>query len=417
MTLDSSRLQFKLPKNVMYICLGLIGAGVLLILAQIVMPWHPHHEAGHEAVKATAGGHEAYNPRLFLSLHLGLLIALPLSLGGVFFVAFNHTSGSAWCVTIRRVAENYFWYLPVVLILLGIVLFGGINSVFGHWVNADLSVDEIIRGKVAWLNKPFFVARNLIWIVVWAVFGYFFWKISVSQDSEGKVSQTRTLAKIAAGFLVVFGLTWSASSWDLGMSLEPHWFSTMFGVYMFAGLGLTTFASLILWTWYLKRTGYFGDALNENHWHDLGKYLWGFSNFWAYTAFSQYMLIWYAHIPEETFFFNTRVHGPWAVVSFILPVCRFILPFYLIIRRDAKRNINYLAGVAAFVILGQILDMYWLAYPTLAHGDFVMFSWQEVGPLLLVAGSFVLIVGKALERQSLVPKGDPRLEECLHWHQ
>lgn len=414
MQLDESKLKFTFSKKLQTICLILIGVGLALTLAQLAVPWHPHHAAGGEET-AKAGAHVPMNPRFFLSLHLALMVALPLALGGVFFVAFNHVSGSAWCVSIRRVAENYFWYLPVVLVLM-IVVFIGLGDVFGHWVHGDPN-DHLLNIKKPWLNPSFFVGRNLFWVVIWAAFGFFLWKQSVSQDADGQVSRTKRMANISAAFCVVFGLSISATAWDLGMSLEPHWFSTMFAVYIFAGLGLTVYSSLILWGWYLKRTGHFGDSFNENHLHDLGKYLWGFSNFWAYVAFSQGMLIWYAHIPEETFFFKTRITNGWEVVSTLLVLSRFILPFYLIIRRDTKRNINWMAGVSAFIIFGQVLDMYWLAYPTLAHGDFVMFSWQELGPLAFVFGSFVLVVGKALERQSLVPKKDPRLEECLHWHQ
>lgn len=413
MQLDESKLKFTFSKKLQTICIALIGVGLALTLLQLVVPWHPHHAAGETA--AQPGAHTPMNPRFFLSLHLALMVALPLALGGVFFVAFNHVSGSAWCVSIRRVAENYFWYLPVVLVLM-IVVFIGLGDVFGHWVHGAPD-DHLLNIKKPWLNPSFFVGRNLFWVVIWAAFGFFLWKQSVAQDADGQVSRTKRMANISAAFCVVFGLSISATAWDLGMSLEPHWFSTMFAVYIFAGLGLTVYSSLIIWGWYLKRTGHFGDSFNENHLHDLGKYLWGFSNFWAYVAFSQGMLIWYAHIPEETFFFKTRITNGWEVISTLLVLSRFILPFYLIIRRDTKRNINWMAGVSAFIIFGQVLDMYWLAYPTLAHGDFVMFSWQEIGPLAFVFGSFVLVVGKALERQSLVPKKDPRLEECLHWHQ
>jgi hypothetical protein len=231
------------------------------------------------------------------------------------------------------------------------------------------------------------------------------------------------MSKLGAGFLVVFALTYSMTAWDLGMSIEPHWFSTIWAVYSFAGLALTTFSSLVIWVWYLKRNGYYGDALNENHIHDLGKYMWGHTIFWGYIGISQFLLIWYGNIPEETFFYHNRLYtetmayNPWAYVSLMLVVVRFFLPFLLIIRRDTKRNLNYLASVAVLIICGQILDLYWLAYPTLAHGDFVMFSWREVGPIALVLGAFIFIISSALSRGSLIPVKDPRLEDCLNWHQ
>ncbi|MCB1315676.1 MAG: hypothetical protein KDK27_06960, partial [Leptospiraceae bacterium] len=223
--------------------------------------------------------------------------------------------------------------------------------------------------------------------------------------------------RFGAGFLVIFGLSYSISSWDLGMSLEPHWFSTLWALYFFAGLALTTFAVLILWVWYLKRNGYYGDVVNENHFHDLGKFMFGHTIFWAYMAVSQYMLIWYSHIPEEITFFHSRNQGAWWYVSVFLVILRFVLPFFLLVKREWKRNYNYMAIISVLVLVGQIVDMYWILYPTMHHGDFIPFFWQEVGPLLFVFGSYVLVVGKMLERQQLIPVKDPRLEECLHFHQ
>ncbi len=399
---DPSALQFKIPRKLLVICLTLIGVGIALIAAQIVFPWHAHGAAEH-----------AGNPRLFKSLLLGLLIAVPLGLCGLFFTAVNHVSGAFWSVTLRRLAESYFWFLPVVALLMIAVFFGlGDNY---KWVHES---DQLLEWKKPWLNPSFFIGRNLAWLVIWGFFGFMFWRISTRQDEDGNVSRTKLLAKLSAGFLVIFGLSYSASSWDLSMSLEPHWFSTMWAVYIFAGMALTMYASFILWIWYLKSKGFYGETLNENHFHDVGKFMFGHTIFWTYIGFSQYMLIWYAHIPEETSFFKTRTDGEWAVVSFLLPVIRFAIPFFMLIKREVKRNINYMAVVASIVIFGQIFDMYWVTYPTLNHdGSFVLFWWQELGPLFLVAGSYVLIVAKALSMKSLIPAKDPRLEECLHWHQ
>jgi hypothetical protein len=254
------------------------------------------------------------------------------------------------------------------------------------------------------------------------LFGFLFWRHSTRQDGDGKISHTRTMARLAAGFLVVFGLTYSFNSWDLSMSLEPHWFSTLWAIYIFAGLALTLYASLILWTVFLKKAGYYGESFNENHLHDLSKFLFGHTIFWAYMAVSQYMLIWYGHIPEETTYYHHRLVGgplenPWYIVTFLLVLTRFVIPFFLLCKREWKRDWQFMTGLSIFIIFGQVLDMYWVAYPMLDEGHFVMFSWQELGPLLFVAGSFILIVGKNLARRSLVPLKDPRLEECLHFHQ
>ena len=345
----------------------------------------------------------------------------------------------------RRLAETHVWFLPFIIVLMGVILFVGIGDVFHHWFGIERGKDLLIDHKRAWLwamnakdpvfdpkeGKGFFLMsfewRNMLFISLWFVLGFLLWRFSVSQDTHGEVSTTRRLARLSAIFLVIFGLSYSANSWDLSMSLEPHWFSTMWAIYIFAGLALTTFALLVLWIWYLKGKGYYGEAVNENHWHDLGKFMWGHTIFWAYIGVSQFILIWYAHIPEETTFYHYRlyhyvdgqmVYSPWGFVSLFLAIIRFILPFFLIIKRESKRKLGYLAAVAALVIFGQIVDMYWIAYPTLLKGaKFVMFSWQELGPLLLLAGAYILTVGFFLSRTSLIPRKDPRLEECLHWHQ
>ena len=446
---DESKLKFQFPKKLRTICLALIGGGVLLMAVHLgVAGLTGGHDAGHapeatthapageghdgmategaseseeHAAPAAGGHHSSKFTRFFYSLHLALLLALPLGLGGIFFVAINQLSGAAWSVSVRRIAENYFWFLPVVLGLM-LVIFGlGMGDVFHHWVHAP-ETDTLIKHKSAWLNVPFFIGRNLVWVVVWMLFGYMFWRHSRAQDTDGKMSHTKAAAKLSAGFLVVFGLTYSFNSWDVSMSLEPHWFSTLWAIYIFAGLALTLYASLVLWTAFLKKSGFYGDAFNENHLHDLSKYLFGHTIFWAYMAVSQYMLIWYGHIPEETTFFHARTDGglfgnAWYAVTVLLVLCRFVIPFFLLCKREWKRDWNFMIGLSIFIIFGQVLDMYWIAYPTMLNGEFVMFSWQEIGPLMFVIGSFIFMVGKSLERQSLVPLKDPRLEECLHFHQ
>jgi len=409
--LEEAKINFKVSKNFKTFSIALIVIGLLIVAAQIFFPWH-HGEGEHHG-----------NPRLFLSLQMAVLFALPLSLGGVYFVAFNHLAGSAWNVSVRRIAENYFWYLPVVLILMVIIFVAGMGQTFQHWATEEAVKDHLIQWKSGWLNVPFFSVRNVLWLTIWFLFGYTFYRLSTGQDKDGDARTTLKMSRHGARFLVIFALTWSAAAWDNGMSLEPHWFSTMWAVYAFAGLALTTFSSIVIWVWYLKRSGYYGDAVNENHIHDLGKYMWGHTIFWGYIGISQFILIWYGNMPEEIIFYHTRLfdnqmhYNQWSYVSLGLVILRFFMPFLLIIRRDTKRNLGYLATIACLILVGQIVDIYWLAYPTLAHGEFIPFSWQEVGPLLFVIGSFMLVVGKKLSSNPLVPLKDPRLEDCLHWHQ
>ncbi|MBX7057272.1 MAG: hypothetical protein K1X75_04355 [Leptospirales bacterium] len=428
---SEEKLKFRMPGRLQTICLALIGVGLALTVV-LALGLAPHwtlggehaaseHAAEHGATAAehSGGEHEAgaWNPRFFFAIHLAALVAIPLGLGGIFFVAVNHLAGAAWNVTVRRVAENYWWFLPVPLLLIAIVLFGGgMDSVFSHWVHAP-ATDELIQKKSWWLNRPTFELRNVIIVLLWILFGFLFWKQSTSQDADGRISRTRLMAKLGGGFLVFFGLSYSISGWDLSMSTYPHWFSTIWAVYIFAGMALTLYASLVLWVWYLKKNGYYGDALNENHFHDLGKFMFGHTIFWTYIAVSQYMLIYYGHIPEETVWYQYRLTGGWYYVTLLLVLTRFVAPFFLLVRREPKRDYNYMKRVAILVLFGQVLDMFWILYPVLHHDGGVPVLLAELGPLLIVGGSFVLIIGKMLERHALIPQKDPRLEECLHFHQ
>lgn len=410
--IENSKIDFSFSPKFRNIALSLLVAGLVLTVLQIFFPWHSHHHTGE---------HHG-NPRLFYSLHLAFLVFLPITLGAIFFTALHHLSGAAWSVTLRRLAEAHFWFMPVMLIFLIINLGFGIDYIFHHWTHAP-ETDELIKHKSPWLNKEFFITRNVIIFIIWILFGWFLWNISVKQDKDGKFEHTPLLAKISAGFAVVFGITISTTSWDLSMSLEPHWFSTIWAVYIFAGVLLSSFAAMAIWVYFLKKAGYYGDTLTENHIHDLGKYIWGSSIFWAYIGIaSQFLLIWYSHIPEETSFYNTRLytddlkHNSWALVSLILIIIRFILPFFMLIRRNSKRDFGWLAFVSGIVLFGQIWDMYWVMYPTLDHGHFVFLSWYELGPLMLFTGMYLLVMGYALTKSKLIPVNDPRLEECLHSH-
>ena len=355
------------------------------------------------------------NIRLFYAIHLALLCALPMALGGLFFCAINHLAGSRWNISIRRVAEHSIWFLPIPFLLL-LAVFYGMGDVFHHWVQAPAS-DLLIAGKSAYLNVNFFIVRNVIIFLLWAIFGFLLWYHSVKQDSNGNLKHTIRMGQYSAFFLIVFCIGYSVNSWDLSMSLEPHWYSTMWAVYIFAGLALTTYALLILWANHFRRQNLLLKEFNENHLHDLGKFCFGHTVFWGYIAISQYLLIWYAAIPEETIFFKSRWEHGWAWVSFGLAILRFVLPFFLLLKREVKRNFAYMQKIAILILIGQVWDMYWILYPTLKTGSFIAFSWPEIGMLSLIAGSYIYIIGTQLQKHALIPVKDVRLKHCLSFHQ
>lgn len=412
---SNDKLDFKITPKFRNISLALIGVGLVLTVLQIVAPWHGEH-----AHAATSG---YSNPRLFMSINLALLVGIPVILGGIFFSALHHISGAAWSTSVRRLAESFFWAMPVLILFFSIVIYG-MHDVFHHWMSYEANTgDSILDGKIGYLNQGSFIWRNIAIFAIWVLFGFLFWNTSVKQDADGEFKHTSLMTKLGAGFIVVFGLTYSVSSWDLGMSVEPHWFSTMWAVYFFMGLGLSVFAAIIIWIWYLKREGYAQESINTEHIHDLGKWMWGFTASWAYIALgSQFLLIWYATIPEETIFYRIRMfnidgsYNAWGFIALLIVMLRWIVPFFLLITRKSKRNLNWLAINSVIILIGQVIDMYWVLYPTLDAGNFIWLSWQELGPLLLLSGSFMLSVAWGLSRAKLIPVKDPRLEECLHSH-
>lgn len=353
--------------------------------------------------------------RIWHSYIVSYFYFISLSLGGLFFCAINHVSNAYWSVTVRRIAEAFTSFLPIGLIATLILLLG-IKDLF-MWLDADtVAKDAILQGKEAYLNKGFFLIRIFGFLGLWIWFGMKIVKNSLDQDKDGNIEWTRKNVFYSVIFLVVFAFSYSLFSVDMMMSLDPHWFSTMFGVYCFAGLFQSFLAMAALFAIYFVKHGYLSDYVNENHIHDIGKFLWAFTIFYAYIAFSQFMLIWYANIPEETLFFIHRGHGAWMWVSMSLLFVKFVFPFLALAPRGAKRNYQWLSMVAVVILIMQYVDLYWLVYPNFdAHH--VKFSFWEIGVFLGFLGAFLLAANKFLEKHNIVAIRDPRLQKSLDHHQ
>ncbi|TGK01684.1 hypothetical protein EHO59_11275 [Leptospira semungkisensis] len=367
---------------------------------------------GHENLRHE-GGHS--NPAWSAYL-VGTFFILGISLAGIFFTSLGHITGAHWPVTLRRISEAYGTFVPVAGILL-LALILGAHDLY-EWSHAEaVAEDHLLQHKKPLLNIGFFSVIIVVLSVVWSGFGFIFYKRSVAQDSDKDVKHTQFSAKLAGGYIVVFALSFSLISIELIMSLTPHWFSTMFGVYCFAGAYQAGLSSLVVMSYYLKKKGYLGNLVNENHIHDLGKFMLGFTVFWAYVGFSQFMLIWYANIPEETFFYEQRLTGGWEYLTLLLPLIKFVVPFLVLLNRPNKRNIDFLVKVAFWIIFTQVTEIFWLVYPS----NFVDFSFGgylvSLGATVGVIGLFGFVVLKRLEKAPLIPVGDPRLEDCLHHHQ
>lgn len=338
---------------------------------------------------------------------------MSLALGGIFFAAIQFLTGSMWSAPIRRIAESFTSYLPLVLLGVGGLYFG-IHSLYGWSHESHVVGDKILEGKSSYLNGTFFLIRNLVAVVLWILVARKMVGNSLAQDKTRDYQLTIKNRILSPIFLIVFTVGYTMASFDQLMSLDPHWFSTMYGVYCFAGLFYSTLAAIAVIAVLLQANGKLKGIVNENHLHDLGKFMFGFSVFWAYIAFSQFMLIWYANLPEETTYYIHRMDSGWMPVSLFLLLGKFLTPFFLLLPRDAKRNPRMLLGVGIFMLIAHWVDLLWLVQPNLQpyHGG-PRLGWIELGVALGFFGLFGLAVSRFMAKHNIVAIGDPRLPEGL----
>ena len=343
------------------------------------------------------------------------LFVLYISLGAIFFIAIQHITKAGWSVNIRRLMEAFPVYIVVAFPFALALLFSGDHLY--SWFNPEIvAQDYLLKHKSAYLNKPFFLIRLLICFAVWIFFSWKLISISLTQDKTGDPELSNKSIPYSVAFLISFALTFSFFSFDTLMSLEPHWFSTIFAVYNFAGSFQSFIAVLILLIIYLRRKNILDPKfVNENHLHDLGKFLLGLVIFWAYIAFSQYMLIWYANLPEGAIYYVHRSGGEWKWVSLALIVFRFIIPFLFLLPRWVKRDDGSLVIASVLILITQYLDIYWMVYPQLDR-EHVIFGWIEIIALIPFLGLFLYSLFYALSKHPLLPLKDPRQQESISHH-
>jgi hypothetical protein len=272
---------------------------------------------------------------------------------------------------------------------------------------------ELMEKKAPYLNKNFFLARAVVYLVIWSLLGWNFFKFSVRQDKDKGVAWTLTAQRWAPASTIFFGFSLTFAAFDWLMSLEPAWFSTIFGVYIFATAVVSSLATLIVVTMALRDAGPLAKVVTTEHYHDLGKLLFGFNVFWAYIGFSQMMLIWYAALPEETPWYHMRWdNGPWAGVSMTILIGHFVLPFFFLISRNVKRRLPMLRVGAMWMLLMHVVDIYWFVMPSFGQENF-MVSWIDAACLLGVGGVYLAAVFYQMGKHPLIPVGDPRLARSL----
>ena len=366
---------------------------------------------------------------------------LTMCIGCLFFVTISHLTRAGWNVTLRRIAELYAQCIPVLFVLFlpilipllfssdslyvwnqnGWSLHGAEESVIAELNKADAKLPPLEQLKSAFLNKTFFAIRWVVYFCIWGGMATFFLRTSLNQDQSGNKHLTSRMQAFSAPAMIVFAASLVFSSFDLLMSLAPLWFSTMFPVYFFAGSMVSALALITLTALYLQRTGRITDEVTVEHYHDMGKLMHGFIVFWGYIAFSQFLLIWYANIPEETYWYEYRLNMTtgWGLLSIILLVGHLFVPFLFMMGRTMRRNKNLMFGATIYLLLMHWIDLYWLVMPqylrashetTIGSLSIISDPACSVGVIALFFGIFFLITGD----KPLVTLQDPRLGEALN---
>lgn len=335
-----------------------------------------------------------------------------LSLFGGLFTAIQHVTNAYWSVTARRLAEGLMAFLPLAALLV-IPLFIGSHHLY-EWTHADVVAnDHVLTLKHSYLNPTAWIIRTIVILGLLLILSFKLCSNSVAQDSDGADRHTLANIKLSTAFIPVFGVGFTLMAVDLVMSLEPHWYSTIYGVYCFAGMFVAGFALLAIMLISGRRQGLFtNEMLNENHIHDVGKFMFAFTIFWGYIMFAQLMLIWYANLPEETVYYLRRFHGGWWTFSVVLFMVQFVVPFFGLLPRGAKRNDGYLKKMALVLLAAHWLDVYYLVMPVFFK-EGPVFGWIEIGTFLGFFGLFGITIGRYLEKVPAIPYKDPRLADCV----
>lgn len=340
-----------------------------------------------------------------------LMFVTSIGLGSLFLVALEYIGGAVWSTPFRRVAEVLASTLLIVPIL-AIPIYFNLHDVY-HWTHLEVvAVDEILSHKSPYLNESFFTARIIGYFVIWILFYFIITKNSEKQDKSKDQSLTKKNIRNSAIFIPFFAITITFASIDWMMSLEPHWFSTIFGVYYFAGTFLAALAIITFLVVYLNEKGVFGNGVVSDHYYSLGALLYGFINFWAYIAFSQFMLIWYANLPEETFWFLNRWEGSWLVYSIIFVLIHFLIPFFALVSQPSKTNASRLKFMSIWLLVAHFMDLYFLVMPTFTP-DGIVLGWIELGFFLLAFGIVFLVFSIKSKSVNMLPIGDPKLKRGL----
>jgi hypothetical protein len=352
------------------------------------------------------------NPaQFFRSYLLAFLLVLGVTLGCLALGMIHQLSGGAWGVVTRRLFGAASRVLPVVTLMFLPILFG-MHHLY-EWTHADVvAADEILQHKSAYLNTPFFIVRAAVYFAVWNALAFFLNKWSLEQDRTGDPRVAVRMQMLSGGGLVAYVLTMTFASFDWVMSLDPHWFSTIYGVLMMGGQGLTALAFLIVVLTWLSRHPPFDMILVRGHFHDLGNLMLAFVMLWAYFSFSQYLIIYSANLPEEITWYTHRLYTGWRAIGLALVVFHFAVPFLVLLSRKVKRAPEALAKVAAAILVARLIDLFWLTAPEFHEEGFAA-SWLDLVLPLSLAAIWVGCFFWQLRGRPVLPVHDPQFHETV----
>lgn len=392
--------QVTLPKDAGWRKLPILG-GILALV-------------GLGLTVAFAGDHGEAGLYAYL---IAFMYFLSLAIGGLFYVMIHYITNSGWGIVNRRLAEAMAATMPV-FALLFVPLALNMDHVWA-WTSAEaLATDPMLQSKAPYLNKGFFLGRAVVYFAILSGLAWFFYLQSLKQDATKDSNDARKiqdLATMVSPVGIAFStLTMTFIAFDFMMSTDYHWFSTIYGVIYFAGSFMSCFALLAILTVFLRAGGYLGGAVTTEHQHAIGKMMWGLNCFWAYTSFSQFMLIWYANIPEETLWYKHRWEHGWWIFSMILLLGHFALPFFAGMSRHVKRNPKLLVMLSVWLLLMHYLDLFWQIKPNMHHGHGeASIGVAEIAAFVGVGGVFLAAFTALLQRSPLIPVKSPRLPESL----
>lgn len=394
-------MQFVFSKKLKSLCFAFMAVGIIAILTGMFTDTSEHHN------------------RFWSNILINSFFFLAIGLGALFFYALQYATETGWTAVVKRIFEGIFSSVPVFGGILALVLlvgsFGG-HHIY-HWMDSAVfdvdsdKYDAIIAGKSAYLNKPFFWIRTILYLGVFTFFARYFRKESLREDVVGGTEIHFKLYKKAAVFLIFFAVFSSTAAWDWIMSIDTHWFSTLFGWYVFSGMWVGAIITAIMFVRYLKGQGYL-EFVNENHMHDLSKWMFALSFLWTYLWFSQFILIWYSNIPEEVTYFIERIEH-FKVPFFGMFIVNFVFPMIMLMSRKAKRIKFLPIFVGLIIFLGHWMDTYMLITPGATHH--FNFGFMEIGIFLGFLGLFVFLTLRAYTKAPFLAANHPFREESEHF--